>query len=668
MIKALKNNLIALGFIILPLFGFAQPKTFKLDSVIAEAVSLTDYVQCFEDASGSLSIEQVASPQFDHRFKSNSLPRKKLTLNQEATVWGRFEIHNHTQIDQAYFVNTNFPVVKLYEANATGTQLLQYGGLEVPIEERTIKKGVGSLRILLKAGEKSRYYLHCQNLSRFKFPKSMQLYINNPVYVTQNVGRYRAFFGAFAGIEFMMIVYALALFAVFREKDYLWLCVALGSTILYFMNFFDIARYVFTSEPLFSIFVSYALTFLYIPLMILGQFVFLYLFLDFKKHFSRWMIYVKFLVAITIFWSPVFTIFNRYPLGTTLSNILILATPLTVLLLIISLAKKDNPLAKIMLLSEGIFLMLIIIAQLVIVQVFSVRDYNFTSRIILMAAYIIQSLFWTFAIIYKLVLLRKEKEKAQIDAIDALKVNEKLIMEQNTLLEIKVEERTKELVEKNKIILKEKHRSEELLLNILPEEVAEELKEFGSSKARSFEEVTVMFTDFKGFTEITEKMSAEQLVLEIDTCYRAFDKIIEKHGVEKIKTIGDSYMCAGGLPLSNSTHALDTVRAALQIRDFISLRNEDKKQKGEIPFDIRIGIHTGPVVAGIVGIKKFAYDIWGDTVNTASRIESSGEVGKVNISGSTYAMVQGLMQCFFRGKITAKGKGEIDMYFVEGQL
>jgi class 3 adenylate cyclase len=216
-----------------------------------------------------------------------------------------------------------------------------------------------------------------------------------------------------------------------------------------------------------------------------------------------------------------------------------------------------------------------------------------------------------------------------------------------------------------KLIEHEQRRSEELLLNILPSEVAEELKEKGSADAKQFDEVTVMFTDFKGFTKISEKLTPSELVAEIDTCFKAFDHIINKHNIEKIKTIGDAYMCAGGLPVLNKTHASDVVLAALEIQQFMQQHLKARELQGKELFEIRIGIHTGPVVAGIVGVKKFAYDIWGDTVNTASRMESSGEVGKVNISGSTFDLVKDQFNCIHRGKIAAKGKGEIDMYFVE---
>lgn len=223
----------------------------------------------------------------------------------------------------------------------------------------------------------------------------------------------------------------------------------------------------------------------------------------------------------------------------------------------------------------------------------------------------------------------------------------------------------RELEEKNAVISAEKDRSEALLLNILPAEVAAELKENGSAKARNFENVTVMFTDFKDFTQISELLSPEELVREIDYCFSEFDRIISRYEIEKIKTVGDAYMCVSGLPAPFPDHAVRIVSAALDICAFMERYISEREAKGLRAFRVRIGVNTGPVVAGIVGIKKFAYDVWGDTVNLASRMESNGEAGKVNISSGTYALVKDHFNCEYRGKIEAKNKGMVEMYFAE---
>lgn len=215
---------------------------------------------------------------------------------------------------------------------------------------------------------------------------------------------------------------------------------------------------------------------------------------------------------------------------------------------------------------------------------------------------------------------------------------------------------------------KEKKVSENLLLNILPAEVADELKIKGTAEAQYYEEVTVLFTDFKNFTQITEQMTANELVDLLQHCFKAFDNITTKYRIEKIKTIGDSYMCAGGLPVRTTNNAVDVVNAGLEIQAFMKAYSEQRMKEGKEPIPMRLGIHTGPVVAGIVGVKKFAYDIWGDTVNTASRMESSGEPGTVNISQTTYNLVKDKFVCINRGKLEAKNKGLINMYFVEGKL
>ncbi len=213
----------------------------------------------------------------------------------------------------------------------------------------------------------------------------------------------------------------------------------------------------------------------------------------------------------------------------------------------------------------------------------------------------------------------------------------------------------------NKLLAGEKKRSDDLLLNILPVEVADELKEKGTAAAKYFENVTVMFTDFVGFTKAGEKMTPQQLVDELHSCFKAFDEIIRKHKIEKIKTVGDAYLAVCGLPIANAKHATAMVNAAREIASFMT---ERRKKLGEKTFEVRIGIHSGNVVAGIVGVIKFSYDIWGDTVNTAARMEEKSEAGRVNISQTTYDLVKDEFECTYRGEIEAKNKGVLKMYFV----
>jgi class 3 adenylate cyclase len=212
----------------------------------------------------------------------------------------------------------------------------------------------------------------------------------------------------------------------------------------------------------------------------------------------------------------------------------------------------------------------------------------------------------------------------------------------------------------------EKQKSDELLLNILPLEVATELKQSGTVKPVYYESASVLFADFKDFSKIAESMTSEELLNELNYCFSYFDQIIDKYNLEKLKTMGDGYMCVGGIPSPNQTHAIDTVLAALEMQIFMQLRKAHQNQQNLPYWDLRIGIHSGSLIAGVIGQKKFAYDVWGDTVNTAARLESAGIPGKINISASTLTLIEEFFGTQYRGKIAVKNKGDIDMYLITG--
>lgn len=233
-----------------------------------------------------------------------------------------------------------------------------------------------------------------------------------------------------------------------------------------------------------------------------------------------------------------------------------------------------------------------------------------------------------------------------------------LLKEHNETLERTVKDRTYDLQ-------REREKSDSLLLNILPEIIAQELRESGTSEPKHYKKVSVLFTDFKDFSKISEQMSPKELVENLNECFSAFDEIVDRHNMEKIKTVGDSYMCVAGLPEENDTNAIDAVYSAWEMREWVKSWNEKKIARGEKPWGIRIGVHTGELVAGVIGRKKFTYDVWGDVVNVASKLESNSEVGMINVSVVTHELVKSNFQCSYRGEIETKNRGKIEMYFVD---
>lgn len=263
------------------------------------------------------------------------------------------------------------------------------------------------------------------------------------------------------------------------------------------------------------------------------------------------------------------------------------------------------------------------------------------------------------------------RKQTEVDLLNEQKKNQKTIVIASIvalvlilLLALGLYRRNKYIGRTKKIIEREKNRSDLLLLNILPQETAMELKEKGKVAAKRFESATILFTDFRNFTHYAENLPPEELVKSVDFYFSEFDQIVEKFGLEKIKTVGDAYMCASGVPFPSNDHAERVVAAACEMVDFVR-EAKNLSSSTETRFDIRIGINTGAVVAGVVGSKKFAYDIWGDAVNIASRMESTAENGKINISENTYELIKDRFYCTYRGEVPVKNKGMMRMYFVD---
>ena len=261
--------------------------------------------------------------------------------------------------------------------------------------------------------------------------------------------------------------------------------------------------------------------------------------------------------------------------------------------------------------------------------------------------------------IEKIIAIETDITQAKKSEIDLIKQNK----EMSRLAEI-LQITNNELESQKALIEEERNKTDELLSNILPHHVATQLKSIGYARPRNYRKTTIMFTDFEGFTKSCENLTPDQIVTALHTFFTKYDEIIIKHYIEKIKTIGDAYMCVGGIPLRNRSHPFNVILAGLEIQQFMNNLPEDDK---DLPkWNLRLGIHSGPLIAGVVGKIKFAYDVWGDSVNIASRMETAGHVGRVNISGSTYKIVEDYFDCEYRGEIEIKNRGKIDMYFVNG--
>lgn len=585
----------------------------------------------FLDEHSQYSPQDIASGRCNNLFQQQQRELIDYGITKGA-AWCRFRIANKSS-EKAYLsvVFPNHDSVFLYKVVAGSPRLIGSGSRFYPIEKKQVKTENYLFDLQLK-NDTAEYFLRVKKYQELVFLVRAG-YIEDFV---EDTNRMSIWNGAYLGFILLMALYNFFLFLSLRDKAYLYyvcyiLCMGLFNAVMNGTAFMylwpghnDMSNYGILPAILSGVFsVPFTLHFLHVRsysprlywlLIGLGLFCF-----------------SGFVIALLGFWDAAFQLVQVFVfLG--------LVTELTAGIVIL---RKGYKPARFFLIAWSSLAFCVFFFILTMHKVF---NYAHLAQYSMQIGSAIEALLLSFALADRFNAFRREKEQ--------------LILSQNEMLEQKVAARTAELK-------KEKQESENLLLNILPYEVAAELKRTGTSKTKLYDSITVLFTDFKDFTIIGEQMSAEKLVSELNYCFSAFDKIIQRYGVEKIKTIGDSYMCAGGLSERSGANAVDVVNAAIEMRDFMHVYNQDKLGAGELPFEVRVGIHTGPAVAGIVGIKKFAYDIWGDTVNVASRMETAGEVDKVNISGATYELVHKYFDCTYRGKIEARNKGKIDMYFVE---
>jgi len=661
--KYLLRVIFAISFLPFSLFAKDEPVlkngyTVQISKEKSNEYDISDAMQYLEDPSGHITINQLFTGSYDTAFTS-TLKKRGPFQNQAGYFWARLKINYEDDKNENWdFVvhptgDWSMDTIEFYNPDAQG----HYGtpslsGYNIPLDQRELTTAATVFPIHMNKGPQVLYLRYHKGKWMDITPK-MAFFIESAD--AYNRAHRDEFWlqGIYLGAIIILILYNIFVFSAFHDKTHPVLVITVFVYALFWLSRTNILTDIFMpGHPDLNLKIFF---YAFIPLFnILGT---MYPLIVLRlKHYLPKLFNAQFIfVVITTILYVVQGVFGYKQFLTLVINVF---SSLEVLFNILGIAiaiKRTVPYSKIILIS---YLALFPISiMFYVAKIEGLKPTLFTSNAFQIGT-AFQFTMFTFVLSSRLNLIRKEKEEAQKNRLAMAHENERLVREQNEMLEIKVKERTEELEE-------EKQKSESLLLNILPAETASELMKYGKATARSYDKVSVMFADIKGFSKIAEQLSPEILVQEIDRYFKAFDDIITKYGIEKIKTIGDAYLCVSGLPanLENSTDK--AIMAAIEMQEFVNGIKKERSKSGEPFFEVRIGIHTGPVVTGVVGNKKFAYDIWGNTVNIAARMEQNSEPGKINISEETWNEVKTKFNCQFRGPVDAKNIGKLNMYFVE---
>jgi class 3 adenylate cyclase len=606
----------------------------------AGTLPIADKLDILEDPDGKLTFEQVSSPE----YKSKFTPSEKVILNlgyTESIFWLRFTVDNQaSQSPMLALGQACLPFADLYYVNDSGKVVSIKSGFQIPLDEKLVKDHFQVFPLPAGIHE---YYVRLFTNSG---PIPVKLYTPDTYRIASITQK--LVYGFYMGFMFFLMLSNLFFFFSLRNKMHLF----------YAFNVVLYASYAALVVDGFApyIFHGIDLLFWYTTIPTIGvtvQTIYCVKFLEVQKYLPKlnrftWGVIAYFgTFAIAKFFLP-FTVVLAVMTANALISFFLMGY------VGYRVGKKGNRMGYYFALAYFIYFLLVL-TEATYIQT-GVPPY-FSELSHTAFATLAEAIILSFLLSRRLEWEKRDAEKARAEAqqlaLDTTLENERIVREQNVILEQKVADRTHQLQ-------LEKQKSDDLLHNILPEEIAEELKSKGTSEARLYEHVTVIFADFVNFTGISSLMSPTDLVHEIDKNFTRFDKIAEKYGLEKIKTIGDAYLAVCGLPNEIHDHAQRVIKAAMEMTAWM--------KQHDVKFQIRIGVHSGPVVAGIVGVKKFAYDIWGDTVNMASRMESSSEPMTINISGATYELVKKEFNCVYRGKVEVKNKGGVDMYFVTDTL
>lgn len=628
-------------------YAQAIPEPVHLDPSL-DRIDLSSSAWVLEDPGGKLTLEDVQNPKTGSQFQPGLL---KSNISASA-YWLRFKLQNSLSDPMSWTFDTGnrtLQEIDLFVQNADGSYQHQTAGSTRPFAERRLPTASFAFPIHLASNRSADVYLRVRSTGYLKVMVAPRLW--QPVAYGIRAGQEKTQWLVYVGMAIAMGLFNLLLYFSIRDVNYLYYVMSLLSIVWVVSSaqggYGSAFEYLWPNSPLFE---QTAWT---ASIMATSTFpsLFILRFSGFKKSMPRMhkVLTLCALVLAIVIGCQIGITTLQIPGTARVLQLFFLAGQIPFVLLLslaifglIALTRSGN--------RQALFICIAwspIILAGVLVTALNLLGKDYPQSMPMWAS-AFELILMSLALVDRLYQERREKARAQLALVEGLQQSERE-------LEGKVAQRTQELHH-------EQTRTKDLLHNMLPVEIAEELSSTGSTKPARHESTTILFTDFSGFTQAVSTMPADRMVAELNEIFAAFDDITDECGVEKIKTIGDAYMAAAGLPKPCGDHAQRCVRAGLRMVDFLEQRN----QRAPFKWQVRVGIHSGPVVAGVVGKRKYAFDIWGDSVNVASRMESSGEAGRVNVSAYTYDLIQSDFACEYRGKVDAKGKGSVDMYFVTG--
>jgi len=606
------------------------------------------------DSTSALELEDI-----DRLWEQSTYIEADRFNPENGQYWLNIDVHNTDSLDGEWLVSFHdWKKVTLYIEDASSGIDIKRTGFHMPFRQRDYPFADNSHILLkLKAGQTKNLKIRLEAGSdQWRKPTRLSFDIAPRVHVDRQNHRDELIIGIFGGIFLILFFYNLFIYFSTRDFEYLLYLgriIVLGYTLNANSGYIVSMLSGLEQFPLYKGMVGSIMSGIGPATMIL----FTMYFLSTSTYLPFWHKVLKYLLAgIGVM---VIGVNINYAVFGPLTYLLSLALTTTFIIIGVKSILRKVPSAWYYLIAYTFSTA----AMFVVIFAFAglIPKNEFTVNYALPTGYALELLFFSFALANKINILRRKSESQQSEIITHLREKEQMQQNITTELERKVKERTREINEQKELIELERQKSETLLMNILPQESVLELKETGASKPRTHQNTSVLFADFKGFTNTASTIPAERLIEELNDIFQNFDEIIMHNGVEKIKTIGDAYMAVAGLYNTDENHAVQAIQAAIDMQKYLEKRNAD----AAIKWNIRIGIHSGTVISGIVGKNKFTFDIWGDTVNIASRLESQCEIREINVSAYTYDLAKEAFRGKYRGKIDAKGKGEIDMYYIE---